>query len=233
MAKVGVRTTSWFCWSVLFIACCCCMPLLSLKNVGTFAATTTTTPPPHNGEFPTATLHNGIQIPLIGLGCASGVRYRHVKSALQLGYQFLDTAQAYQWGYHEDEVGKALNEFLQTTDQDTGANVFLQTKIHPEDLGYEATTKAVHKSLERLHGHVDSVLIHKPRCWEGACTRTPEGTWQDSWRALEDLYDQGLIRAIGICDVDERLLQQLLRQRIKPHIIQSTYHTTSYRSLEH
>jgi diketogulonate reductase-like aldo/keto reductase len=198
-----------------FVIVTCLMPLLLRTGTATIATTQ-----PHNGEFPTATLHNGIRIPLIGLGCASGVRKSHVQSALSLGYQLLDTAQASQWGYHEDEVGRALTDFLK---ENNSANVFLQTKIHPEDLGYEATTNAVHKSLERLNGYLDSVLIHKPRCWEGACSRKSEGTWQDSWRALEDLYDQGLIKAIGICDVDDSLLNELLRQRIKPHIIQSTF----------
>jgi diketogulonate reductase-like aldo/keto reductase len=168
-------------------------------------------------KVPTAALHNGIIIPLIGLGCASGVRYQHVKSALKEGYTFLDTAQSYNWGYHEDEVGEALSAANTNTQQ----KVFVQTKIHPEDLGYDATTSAVHRSLHRLNGHLDSVLIHKPRCWPGACTKEPDGTWQDSWRALEDLYDQGVIKAIGICDVDNGLLNQLLKQRIKPHIIQS------------
>lgn len=216
MMNIGITRTTKVFRTVVFVVCL--MPNSLLHHTGT-TATTTTQRQEHNGEFPTGTLHNGVQIPLIGLGCASGVRYRHVESALKIGYQFLDTAQAYRWGYHEDEVGRALTEFLEKDN----SNVFLQTKIHPEDLGYDATTKAVHKSLDLFKGHLDSVLIHKPRCWEGACSRKPDGTWQDSWRALEDLYDQGLIKAIGICDVDDSLLNQLLRQRIKPHIIQSTF----------
>ncbi|KAL3941186.1 MAG: hypothetical protein SGBAC_004417 [Bacillariaceae sp.] len=168
--------------------------------------------------MPTTALHNGISISLIGLGCASGVRQQHVKAALESGYKFLDTAQAYQWGYQEHEVADALLQYLRTNEN---AEVFVQTKVHPENLGYDATMKVVHQSIDRFKGHLDSVLIHKPRCWEGACSREPEGTWQDSWRALEDLYDQGLIRAIGICDVDKWLLKELLQQRIKPHIIQN------------
>ena len=173
---------------------------------------------PHDGEMPTATLYNEISISLIGLGCASGVRRQHVKAALESGYKFLDTAQAYQWGYQEHEVADAVIQYLQANEN---AEVFVQTKVHPENLGYDTTTKMVHQSIDKFKGHLDSVLIHKPRCWAGACSREPEGTWQDSWRALEDLYDQGLIRAIGICDVDKWLLKELLRQRIKPHIIQS------------
>ena len=184
-------------------------------------------PPAHNndgGEVPSPQfeLHNGVKVPLVGLGCASGVREDHVASALNAGYRFFDTAQSYNWGYHEDEVGDAIQTFRSSSPAGADTNVFVQTKIHPEDLGYDATRSAVNVSLKRLKtDHIDSVLIHKPRCWEGACTKEPEGTWQESWSALEELFDSGTIGAIGICDVDDRLLDELLQQRIKPHIIQN------------
>lgn len=178
-----------------------------------------------NQTIPHGTLHDqpGTIIPLVGLGCASGVRTQHVASALQAGYRFFDTAQAYTWGYHEDEVGQAVREWgQQQTQPEASSSVWIQTKIHPEDLGYEATKQAVQVSLQRLQRtKLDSVLIHKPRCWEGACRKQPQGTWQDSWRALEELVDAGVVTAIGICDVDDRLLDELLQQRIKPHIIQN------------
>lgn len=174
-------------------------------------------PPPHRGRFPFGTLHNGRAVPLVGLGCASGVRGRNVATALDAGYRLLDTAQAYKWGYREDEVGDAVRDSPVSRD-----DIFLQTKIHPEDLGYDATARAAELSFDRLHVPVvDSVLIHKPRCWEGACSRKPEGTWEESWRALEDLYTAGRIGALGICDVDDKLLDALLRQRIKPHVVQN------------
>ena len=189
---------------------------LGLAFAGTMASATVP-PPPHERRSPTGSLHNGVIIPLVGLGCASGVREDHVKNSLSLGYRFLDAAQSYNWGYHEDEIGSAiLRSGIER------GEIFVQTKVHPEDLGFEATKRAVQTSLERLGvSHIDSVLIHKPHCWEGACSKPPEGTWQDSWRALEELYDAGVIGAIGICDVDSRLLEELLRQRIKPHIIQN------------
>ena len=175
-------------------------------------------PPAHNndvGGVPQFELHNGVTVPLVGLGCASGVREEHVVSAIDVGYRFFDTAQSYNWGYHEDEVGDAIEAYA-------GDDVFVQTKIHPEDLGYDATRLAVHVSLKRLKtDHIDSVLIHKSRCWEGACTKESEGTWQESWKALEEFVDAGVVGAIGICDVDDRLLDELLQQRIKPHIIQN------------
>ena len=172
-------------------------------------------------SVPTGTLHNGVTVPLVGLGCASGIREEHVSSALSIGYRFFDTAQSYNWGYHEDEVGAAIQKFRKAN---PNASVLVQTKIHPEDLGYEATKRAVQMSLERQGvNSLDSVLIHKPRCWEGACSRVPEGTWQDSWKALEEFYVAGIITSsIGICDVTSvDLLEELLSQKIKPHVIQN------------
>ncbi|KAL3791810.1 hypothetical protein HJC23_002441 [Cyclotella cryptica] len=58
-------------------------------------------------------------------------------------------------------------------------------------------------------------------CWEGVCDHEPEGTWEDSWKALEEAYDDGIVRSIGICDVDDYLLDRLLTKRIKPTIIQN------------
>lgn len=129
-------------------------------------------------------LSNGRGLPLLGLGCASGVRRSHVESALQLGYRLLDTAQADQWGYHEDEVGEAIQGLPRE-------EIFLQSKIHPQDLGYASTKRAFQVSLDRLKtSYLDAMLLHKPWCWPGACSREPEGTWQDSWRALEELQRQ-------------------------------------------
>lgn len=156
---------------------------------------------------------------MIGLGGASGVRKGQVRAALAIGYRFIDTAQAYQWGYHEDEVGAAIHSSGVPRE-----DLFIQTKIHPEDLGYNATRRAFQRSLERLNTtYVDSLLLHKPACWEGACSQKPEGTWQDSWRALEELYDTGTVKAIGMCDVRVDLLDELLKQRIPPHIVQNWF----------
>ena len=101
-------------------------------------------------------------------------------------------------------------------------SVFLQTKVDPQELGYAPTLAASAASLRRLRtDYVDSLLIHKSRCWEGACKGQPAGTWQESWRALEQLHASGQARAIGICDVDDALLDELLRQRVRPHLVQN------------
>jgi diketogulonate reductase-like aldo/keto reductase len=175
-------------------------------------------------KIPLFTLANNSTVPLIGLGTASGVRYVDVKSAIGLGYQFVDTAQSHSWGYHEEEVGQALHDAKRRYQDNNDDFVFVQTKIHPQDLGYHSTKKAIQLSLERLQvTSLDSVLIHKPHCWGDICSREPEGTWEDSWKALEEAVDSGLVRTIGICDVDIRLLEKLLSKRIAPMIIQNWF----------
>lgn len=175
-------------------------------------------------NIPTFTLSNNITVPMIGLGTASGVRYASVRSAIELGYRFVDTAQSHSWGYHEEEVGQALYEVKRRYEDNHDDYVFVQTKIHPQDLGYDATMKALQLSLDRLQvTSLDSVLIHKPRCWGDVCSHEPEGTWEDSWEVLQEAVDSGLVRSIGICDVDNRLLDKLLTKRITPMIIQNWF----------
>ena len=186
-------------------------------------------------------MYNNITVPMVGLGSASGVKYHHVVSAIEAGYRFVDTAQSHSWGYREEDVGRAVRdlqrryedrrrveggEYDDGKDDDgrEGDYVFVQTKIHPEDLGYESTGRMIRVSLDRLESTtLDSVLIHKPRCWEGACAREPEGTWHDSWRALEEAVDSGIVRSVGMCDVDGSLLDELLNKRIGPHVIQNWF----------
>jgi len=174
--------------------------------------------------MPKFTLANNITVPMIGLGGCSGVRYKDFKSAIDIGYQFIDTAQSHSWGYHEEEVGQAMQEAKRRYQDNKNDFVFVQTKIHPQDLGYRSTKKAIQLSLERLQvTSLDSVLIHKPRCWGDICSHEPEGTWEDSWKALEEAVDLGVVRTIGICDVDDQLLDKLLSKRIKPMVIQNWF----------
>mmetsp|Transcript_22121 Transcript_22121/g.42321 ORF Transcript_22121/g.42321 Transcript_22121/m.42321 type:complete len:457 (-) Transcript_22121:37-1407(-) len=181
---------------------------------------------------PTFTLSNNITIPMVGLGSASGVSYPHVATAIESGYRFVDTAQSHSWGYREEEVGRAVfdkkgrweDHFPTPNDHPSEGYVFVQTKIHPKDLGYHATRRAIEISLQRLQSSsLDSVLIHKPHCWGDICPQPPEGTWHDSWDALQEAYDDGIVRSIGICDVDLGLLSQLRQKRVHPTIIQNWF----------
>lgn len=77
--------------------------------------------------------------------------------------------------------------------------VFLTSKIHPRHLGFEATLAAFQTSLRDLHtDFVDLLLLHYPACWGNLCEGTPQGTWQDSWRAMEQLVRQGQVLALGV-----------------------------------
>lgn len=177
---------------------------------------------------PTFTLSNGITVPMVGLGAASGVRHPHVKSAIEGGYRYVDTAQSHSWGYREEDVGRAVYDdrlrYMDWKDGNSNEYVYVQTKIHPQDLGYQSTKTAIQVSLERQKTlSLDSVLIHKPRCWDGICRRDPEGTWQDSWAALEEAVDNDLVRSIGMCDVTEQLFDEMLSMRIGPTVIQNWF----------
>ena len=153
----------------------------------------------NDAGVPTFTLSNGVVVPMVGLGGASGVSYEHVKSAIEGGYRFIDTAQSHSWGYKEEDVGRAVKDARKRFQDDSRDYVFVQSKIHPQDLGYRATKEALHFSLGRLRvSSLDSILIHKPRCWGDICSREPEGTWHDSWTALEEAVDAGQVRSIGV-----------------------------------
>lgn len=153
------------------------------------------------GAVPVARLRNGLAYPMIGLGCASGVREEHVLSAIEQGYRLLDSAAAYEWGYREDEVGRALVRSGKRKD------VFVQTKIRT--LPSVDVRAAVKACMERLQtDYLDSVLIHKP-----------EGDWLASWKVLEELYREGVVRAIGATDLNEERLSKLLSIAQEPPMI--------------
>ena len=179
--------------------------------------------------IPTFTLSNNITIPIIGHGGCGGAIYPHFQSAIELGYRYIDTAQSHSWGYKEEDVGRAVFDAkLRYEDRSEGNAaddyVFVQTKIHPQDLGYKSTQKAIQLSLNRMQvTSLDSMLLHKPRCWASICPNEPEGNWHESWVALEEAVDAGIVRSIGICDVDNRLLDELLQKRIGPTTIQNWF----------
>jgi diketogulonate reductase-like aldo/keto reductase len=115
-----------------------------------------------------------------------------VLSALELGYRSIDTAKAYG---NEAGVGQAIKESCIARNE-----IFLTTKLWNRDQGYESTLTAFHQSLERLGGdYIDLYLIH----WPG------RDLYKESWRAMEKLYGEGLIRAIGVSNFQEYHLEEL------------------------
>ena len=155
----------------------------------------------------TYTLSNGVAIPKLGLGTwlipddATGPA---VEEALQLGYRHVDTAQAYQ---NESGVGRALKASGIARDE-----IFVTTKLAAELKSYDAAAASIDGSLEKLGLDViDLMLIHSPQPWAEFGGDDPyfEGN-REAWRALEDAYEAGKLRAIGVSNFQVPDLHNIL-----------------------
>ena len=155
----------------------------------------------------TYTLSNGVAIPKLGLGTwmipddATGPA---VEEALKLGYRHIDTAQAYR---NESGVGRALKASGIARDE-----VFVTTKLAAELKSYDAAAASIDGSLEKLGLDViDMMLIHSPQPWAefGADDPHFEGN-REAWRALEDAYEAGKLRAIGVSNFQIADLDNIL-----------------------
>ena len=131
------------------------------------------------------TLNNGVKMPMIGFGVfeiPQEETARCVYEALEVGYRLIDTAQAY---YNEEETGDGIRQAIQKL----GINredIFLTTKVWVTEFGYEKTKASIEESLKKLKtDYIDLVLIHQ-------CLSDYYG----AYHALEDLYDEGKIRAM-------------------------------------
>jgi len=158
-------------------------------------------------------LSTGYEIPLIGFGTAGLFEKTEemVKVALEQGYRMIDSAQA----YNESAVGYALKS--SGIDR---SSVFIVSKVHPKNLGFDTTIESVHESLANFQtDYIDLMLIHSKDCDEGpdahlACGEgEPKGNWTETWKALEFMADKGKIRSIGVSNFEIEDLQTL--QNIK------------------
>lgn len=164
-------------------------------------------------------LQNGVKMPRIGYGtykCTDGSDERVVRMALDAGYRMLDTAAFYG---NEAYVGKAVRE-----SEIPRKELFLTSKVWKSDLGYEKTKKSVEESLERLQtDYLDLCLIHWPK-------PDPESTdWKEldrgSWKALEELYHRGTVRAIGVSNFLPHHLEALMETaEVRPMVDQLELH---------
>ncbi len=160
------------------------------------------------------TLNNGIQMPMVGYGVfeiPAEQTARCVFDALKTGYRLIDTAQAY---YNEKEVGDGIQRGI----RELGIrreDIFLTTKVWVTEFGYEKTKVSVEESLRKLQtDYLDLVLIHQ-------CLSDYYG----AYRALEDLYDEGKIKAIGISNFSaERMADIATFNRIIPAVNQVETH---------
>lgn len=156
-------------------------------------------------------LQNGIEIPRLGFGVfqmnEASQCEAAVSSALETGYRLLDTASAYE---NEESVGNAIrNSGIPRSE------IFITTKLWVQDMGYEKTKNAFYRSLDRLKSdYLDLYLIHQPY-----------SDVYGAWRAMEDLYEEGVVKAIGVSNFSPaRLIDLITFNRIPPVLNQVETH---------
>lgn len=158
----------------------------------------------------TKTLNNGVEMPVLGFGVyqvEESVCEQCVSDAIAAGYRSIDTASAYM---NERAVGRAIRRSGVPRKE-----LFVTTKLWVQDAGYESTRRAFAESLERLQlDYLDLYLIHQPF-----------GDVYGSWRAMEELYREGKIRAIGVSNFQpDRLVDLILHNEVVPAVNQVETH---------
>lgn len=156
------------------------------------------------------TLYNGVKMPIIGYGVYQVSKEdceRCVMDALTVGYRSIDTAQSY---FNEEQVGNAIVKSGIPRE-----DIFLTTKVWVEHYGYEKAKKSVMESMRKLRTeYLDLVLLHQPF-----------SDYYGAYRALEDLYDEGKLRAIGVSNFyPDRLVDIASFSRVKPMVNQVETH---------
>ncbi|WP_433751115.1 aldo/keto reductase [Falsibacillus pallidus] len=160
----------------------------------------------------TITLNNGVKMPYVGLGVwqmkDENEAVNAVKSAISAGYRSIDTAAVYE---NEEAVGRGVKESGVSREE-----LFITSKVWNSDQGYDATLKAFEASLKRLDmDYLDLYLIHWP----------VEGKYVDTWKAMEKLYNDGLVKAIGVSNFHQHHLEDLFEAgTVKPVVNQVETH---------
>jgi len=156
-------------------------------------------------------LNNGIEMPILGFGVFQVKDLeeceRSVVDALAIGYRLIDTAQSYS---NEEAVGRAIKKSGVARE-----DLFITTKIWIQSNGYEGTKKAFENSLKRLQlDYLDLYLIHQPF-----------GDVYGEWRAMQELYKEGKVRAIGVSNFHpDRLIDLIIHNEIIPAVNQIETH---------
>lgn len=157
-------------------------------------------------------LHNGVEMPWVGLGVYKADSDNEVEeailTALNEGYRSIDTASFYD---NEEGVGRALKAAAVPREE-----LFITTKVWNDDHGYDNTIKAFHESRRKLGLEViDLYLIHWPVA----------GLFKETWHALEKLYEEGYVRAVGVSNFQPHHLEELKQSaEIFPMVNQVEYH---------
>ncbi len=155
----------------------------------------------------TVTLNNGVEMPILGFGVFQisdpAECERCVIDAIQTGYRLIDTAASYQ---NEEAVGRGIKQCGVAREQ-----LFITTKLWLQRDGYEGARKAFERSLKRLQlDYLDLYLIHQPF-----------GDVYGEWRAMEELYQQGKVRAIGVSNFyPDRIMDLMVHNDIPPAVNQ-------------
>jgi len=156
-------------------------------------------------------LNNGSEMPLLGFGVYqipdADECEKSVLNAIEAGYRLIDTAAAY---CNEEAVGNAINKSNVARE-----DLFITTKVWVSDAGYEKTKKAFETSLRKLQlEYLDLYLIHQPY-----------GDVYGSWRAMEELYAEGKIKAIGVSNFQpDRLIDLIIHNKVVPAVNQIETH---------
>lgn len=156
-------------------------------------------------------LNNGVEMPVLGFGvfqvtdaetCESSVQ-----AAIQAGYRLIDTAASYG---NEEAVGRAIKKSGIPREE-----LFITTKLWIQDAGYESAKRAFEKSVRKLQlDYLDLYLIHQPF-----------GDVFGAWRAMEELYGQGRVRAIGVSNFQpDRIMDLMLNNKVTPAVNQVETH---------
>ncbi|UZR96833.1 aldo/keto reductase [Chondrinema litorale] len=170
-------------------------------------------------------LNNGVEIPKLGYGTwmiEDAASVDAVKDAIKIGYRHIDTAQAYQ---NERGVGKGIKE--------SGVNreeIFVTTKLAAEAKSYEEAKKAINGSLEKLGlDYIDLMIIHSPKPWAKfeEEDRYFKGNLE-AWKALEEAYEAGKIKAIGVSNFIKEDLDNILgNAKVQPAVNQVLAHISN------
>lgn len=165
------------------------------------------------------TLNNGLQIPCLGFGtykAAEGEDVSVLKTAIEAGYRYFDTASFY-----------GTEKYLGTAVRESGlkrAEFFLVSKMWKEEMGYDNTMEAFERTLKNLQtDYLDLYLIHWPK-------PAPDyEDWKkldlDTWRALEELYSQGKVKAIGLSNFLPHHIENILENcTVRPAVNQIEFH---------
>jgi 2,5-diketo-D-gluconate reductase A len=161
--------------------------------------------------IPAVRLNNGVEMPLLGFGVFqvndAEECERSVVEAIRAGYRLIDTAAAYG---NEAAVGNAIKRSGVAREE-----LFVTTKLWIQDAGYESARRAFERSLARLQlDYLDLYLIHQPF-----------GDVYGAWRAMEELYQEGVIRAIGVSNFPpDRVMDFIVHHKVVPAVNQIETH---------